>query len=116
MESRLTEANRLDYNRYTYAHGAHVPLHLPHVVVVSWERKTSTSRMQGQSHYSSEEAAVLGQLRQQKPSASTEESSLWNWMENEKETKFAPVLERIRSQEESIDMQESENSRTASLR
>ncbi len=59
--------------------------------------------MQDQSHVF-EEAAVLGQLREQKPSASFERPSLGNWMEKEeRETRSAPVcIGRVCSQEEGV--------------
>ncbi len=47
---------------------------------------------QDQSHFSHNEAAVLGQLRKQKLSASSEKPSHWNQLEKkEKETKSTPV-------------------------
>ncbi len=55
--------------------------------------------MQDQSHVF-KEAAVLGQLREQKPSASTEKPSLGNWVEEEaEEPKLASLHESLVSQE-----------------
>ncbi len=51
-------------------------------------------RTKDRSHFSLEEAAVLGQLRQQKPSASTKESFLWIGLEKEDEK--APKLAQVR--------------------
>ncbi len=75
--------------------------------------------MQDQNLISSDEAAVLRQLQEQKPSdASSQSPSHWNWMEeNEKETKYTPVHcegseidslhEKFVSKEETLNSQES---------
>ncbi len=67
---------------------------------VSWKEKTSTHRMKDESYLSSNEAAVLGQLRNQKPSASSERPPHWIWVEEEEgKTNLAPVRsERFTSQ------------------
>ncbi len=81
-------------------------------------------RTQGQSHYfSSNEAAVLGQLREQKPSASSENATLWNWVENEESTenesphervisKITSLHEKLVSEEEMLIMKELEKVRS----
>ncbi len=79
--------------------------------------------MQDESHFSFNEATVLGHLRKQKPSkASSESPSLGNWLEeDERETRLAPVRykgiitevsslhEKSVSKEETLISQESEN-------
>ncbi len=73
--------------------------------------------MQDRNHYSSEEAAVLGQLREQKPSALSERPSLWIWLEEEegienasnRNSEIASLHEKLVSEEETLITKESEN-------
>ncbi len=111
VECHPCEHNHHDFDRFTSARGSHLLLihtggnfgvaleHISTTIIAIWlQRKSPLFRQQDQSRITSEEGAVLGQLRGQRPSSNLFKGSLcWIWLEEvERKAKSASVhYERI---------------------